>query len=125
MEIRPIKTDADHRAALKEIDRLWNAKPGSEDESKVEILATLVAKYEEDRWPITDDLDPIDLLHFAISDLGHTQAELADLLESRSRASEVLNRHRGLTVEWIRIISDAWGIPAALLVRPIRAQANR
>jgi HTH-type transcriptional regulator / antitoxin HigA len=126
MEIRPIKTAADHRAALKEIDKLWNAKPGSAAESKLDILATLVAKYEEDRWPITDDdLDPIDLLNFAISDLGHTQAELAELLHSRPRASEVLNRRRHLTVEWVRIISEAWGIPAALLVRPIRPQASR
>lgn len=114
MEIHPIKTDADHRAALKEIDRLWNT--GREDE--LDILATLIAKYEEDRWPATDDLDPVDLLHFAISDLGHTQAELADLLGSRSRASELLHRRRRLTVEWIRIISEAWGIPAAVLVRP-------
>jgi HTH-type transcriptional regulator / antitoxin HigA len=121
MEIHPIKTDADHRAALKEIDRLWSA--GREDE--IDILATLIAKYEEDRWPVADDLDPVDLLHFAISDLGHTQAELADLLHSRSRASEVLHRHRGLTVEWVRVISEAWGIPAALLVRPTRAQASR
>jgi HTH-type transcriptional regulator / antitoxin HigA len=120
MEIHPIKTAADHRAALKEIERLWRAKPGSKDESKLKVLVTLVAKFEEDRWPVKDDLDPVDVLQFAISDLGHTQAELADLLKSRSRASEVLNRHRALTVEHIRIISEAWGVPAALLVRPIK-----
>jgi HTH-type transcriptional regulator / antitoxin HigA len=78
----------------------------------------LVEKYEEGRWPAIDASDPIDLLHFAISEFGHTQAELADLLGSRSRASEVLNRRRALTVEMIRTISDAWKIPADLLVRP-------
>ncbi len=118
MEIRPIKNDADHAAALAEIAKLWNAAAGSEDEDKLDILATLVEHYEEARWPVKDDADPIDLLHFAISDMGHTQAELAALLGSRSRASEVLSRRRALTVEMIRTISEAWKIPAGLLVRP-------
>jgi HTH-type transcriptional regulator/antitoxin HigA len=118
MEIRPIKNEADHAAALAEIGKLWNAAAGSEDEDKLDILATLVEKYEEARWPTVDASDPIDLLHFAISDLGHTQTELATLLGSRSRASEVLRRHRALTVEMIRTISEAWKIPADLLVKP-------
>jgi HTH-type transcriptional regulator / antitoxin HigA len=65
-----------------------------------------------------DNADPIDLLHFAISDLGHSKSELSDILRSRSRASEVPNRRRPLTVEMIREISMAWKIPADLLVRP-------
>jgi HTH-type transcriptional regulator / antitoxin HigA len=118
MEIRPVKNDADHAAALAEIAKLWGAAPNSEEDDKLDILVTLVEKYEEGRWPAIDASDPIDLLHFAISEFGHTQAELADLLGSRSRASEVLNRRRALTVEMIRTISDAWKIPADLLVRP-------
>ena len=125
MEIRPIKNDADHAAALTEIKNLWNAAEGSEDEDKLDILATLVEHYEETRWSVVDASDPIDLLHFAISDLGHTQAELAKLLGSRSRASEVLNRRRALTVEMIRAISDAWKIPADLLVKPSRVLARQ
>lgn len=123
MEIRPIKNDADHAAALAEIASLWNAAANSEDEDKLDILSTLVEKYEESRWPVDEDIDPIDLLRFAISDLGHTQAELAELLGSRSRASEVLNRRRALTVEMIRTISEAWKIPADLLVKPSLAAA--
>jgi HTH-type transcriptional regulator / antitoxin HigA len=118
MEIRPIRNDDDHAAALAEIEKLWGAAAGSEAGDKLDILATLVEKYEDTRWPVTDASDPIDLLHFAISDLGHSQAELADLLGSRSRASEVLNRRRALTVEMIRTISEAWKIPADLLVKP-------
>ncbi|MBB5048500.1 HTH-type transcriptional regulator/antitoxin HigA [Rhodopseudomonas rhenobacensis] len=118
MNIRPIRNDDDHAAALAEIERLWGAPAGSDDGDKLDILATLVEKYEESRWPMLDTADPIDLLHFAISDLGHTQAELAELLGSRPRASEVLNRRRALTVEMIRAISEGWKIPAELLVRP-------
>ncbi|NVN87362.1 MAG: helix-turn-helix domain-containing protein [Rhodopseudomonas sp.] len=123
MNIRPIRNDDDHAAALAEIEKLWGAAAGSDDGDKLDILATLVEKYEDTRWPVDDSADPIDLLQFAISELGHSQAELAELLGSRSRASEVLNRKRALTVEMIRTISAAWKIPADLLVRPSRAAA--
>ncbi|ABD89766.1 helix-turn-helix domain-containing protein [Rhodopseudomonas palustris] len=124
MDIRPIRNDDDHAAALTEIEKLWGAPTGTDDGDKLDVLATLVEKYEESRWPAVDIADPIDLLHYAISDLGHTQAELADLLGSRSRASEILGRQRALTVEMIRTISEAWKIPAELLVRPSLAKAG-
>lgn len=123
MEIKPIRNDKDHAAALREIEQLWGAALDTEDGDKLDILVTLVERYEDRRWPNTDDSDPIDLLHYAIDELGHSQAELADLLGSRSRASEVLNRRRPLTVEMIYKISEAWKIPADLLVRPSRVAA--
>jgi HTH-type transcriptional regulator / antitoxin HigA len=123
MDIKPIRNDADHEAALREIERLWGAAEGTEDGDKLDILVTLVEKYEESRWPVVDDSDPVDLLNYAIDELGHSQAELAELLGSRSRASEILNRRRPLTVEMIHKISQAWKIPADLLVRPSRVAA--
>ena len=123
MHIRPIRTDDDHAAVLREIGRLWGAAAGTDDGDKLDVLATLVEKYEDGRFPMTDVSDPIDLLNYAIDELGHTQAELAELLGSRSRASEVLNRKRPLTVEMIHRIGEAWKIPADLLVRPIRSAA--
>ncbi|KRQ92690.1 helix-turn-helix domain-containing protein [Bradyrhizobium valentinum] len=123
MEIRPIRNDEDHAAAVREIEKLWGAAIGTEEGDKLDILATLVEKYEEARWPGVDASDPIDLLNYAIEELGHTQAELAELLGSRSRASELLNRRRSLTVEMIHKISGAWKIPADLLVRPSRVAA--
>jgi HTH-type transcriptional regulator/antitoxin HigA len=123
MEIRPIRNDDDHSAALREIEKLWGAAPGTEDGDKLDILATLIEKYEESRWPNVDASDPIDLLNYVIEELGHSQAELAELLGSRSRASELLNRRRPLTVEMIHRISQAWKIPADLLVRPSRIAA--
>ncbi|WP_320109733.1 helix-turn-helix domain-containing protein [Rhodopseudomonas sp. P2A-2r] len=99
------------------------AAVGTEDGDKLDILATLVEKYEDTRWPNADASDPIDVLNYAIDELGHSQAELAELLGSRSRASELLNRRRALTVEMIHTISEAWKIPASLLVKPIRSAA--
>jgi HTH-type transcriptional regulator/antitoxin HigA len=123
MDIRPIRNDDDHVAALREIERLWGAAAGTEDGDKLDILATLVEKYEKSHWPIVDTSDPVDLLNYAINELGHSQAELAELLGSRSRASEILSRRRPLTVDMIHKISQAWKIPADLLVRPSRVAA--
>ena len=121
MDIQPIRIDADHRAALAEIERLWDAPGGSEDSDKLDILVILVEKYEETRWPVEQlDWDPVDVLAYAINEMGHTQAELASLLNSRPRASEIMRRQRNLTVEMIHTISEAWKIPAALLVKPYK-----
>ncbi|MFD2235941.1 helix-turn-helix domain-containing protein [Aureimonas populi] len=117
MDIRPIRSDEDHAEALAEIERLWGTPVGSPEGDKLDVLATLVEAYEEKRWPI-EAPDPVEVIRYAISDLGHTQAELADLLGSRPRASEVLNRRRALTVDMVHKISSQWHIPADLLVRP-------
>ena len=124
MQIRPIRTDEDHRAALAEIDRCWGAPEGTEEADRLDVLLALVELYEEKRWPIDTDenFDPIDVLNYSIEELGHTQAELAVLLGSRSRASEILSRRRALTVEMIHKISEAWKIPADLLVRPYKVE---
>lgn len=124
MEIRPIQSDKDHRAALAEIDACWGAQEGTEAGDRLDVLLALVNIYEAKRWPIDIDknFDPIDVLTYAIEELGHTQAELADLLASRSRASEILSRRRALTVDMIHRISEAWKIPADLLVRPYKVE---
>jgi antitoxin component HigA of HigAB toxin-antitoxin module len=123
VDIQPIRNDEDHRAALAEIERLWGAPAGTDEGDKLDILTVLVEKYEENRWPIEEpDWDPVDVLHYAIDELGHTQAELAELLGSRSRASEILARQRALTVAMIRTISENWKIPAQLLIRPPRVK---
>ena len=122
MEIRPIRNDKDHRAALAEIEKLWGASNGTPEGDKLDILVTLVETYEERRWPLRSRrrFDPVDVLRYAIEELGHSQAELADILGSRSRASEVLARRRPLTLEMIQKINH----PADLLVQPYRVAAT-
>ena len=122
MEIRPIRTDKDHKAALAEIEACWGAPEGSEAGDRLDVFLALVEIYESKRWPtdLSKRFDPIDVLNYAIDELGHTQAELAELLKSRPRASEILSRRRPLTVDMIHKISEAWKIPADLLVRPYK-----
>lgn len=122
MEIRPIRTDADHRRALAEIEQLWGAADGTPEGDKLDVLVTLVETYEERRWPRKGRrrFDPVDVLHYAIDELGHTQAGLAKILGSRSRASEILSRRRPLTLDMIQKINARWKIPADLLVQRYR-----
>ena len=124
MEIRPIRTDKDHQAALAEIDACWGAPEGTEQGDRLDVLLALVDIFEAKQWPIDIDksFDPIDVLNYFIEELGHTQAELAELLDSRSRASEILSRRRALTVDMIHKISESWKIPADLLVRPYKVE---
>jgi HTH-type transcriptional regulator/antitoxin HigA len=126
VQIRPIRTDKDHRAALAEIEKLWGASSGTPEGDKLDILVTLVEAYEERRWPPRSRrrFDPVDVLRYAIDELGHSQAELAEILGSRSRASEVLARRRPLTLDMIQKINASWKIPADLLVQPYRIAAT-
>ena len=52
MEIKPIKTEADYEAALKEIEQLWGSNYGSPEGDKLDVLVTLVEAYEEEHYPI-------------------------------------------------------------------------
>ena len=123
VQIRPIRSAADHEEALREIERLWGAEEGTPEGDKLEVLATLVEAYEDRHYPVPN-VDPIDVLEFAIQDMGRSQAELAELLGSRPRASEVLSRKRRLTVDMIAKISAAWHIPAEALIGPYREKAS-
>jgi|SRR5580658_522376 HTH-type transcriptional regulator/antitoxin HigA len=119
MELRPLRNDQDHAQALAEIELLWNAAPGTPDHDRLEVLGLLVNAYEDRRWPIEPG-DPVAAIKFQMEQAGHTQADLAKLLGSRSRASEILSRKRLLTMEMAVKLHRAWRIPAeCLLSEPV------
>jgi HTH-type transcriptional regulator / antitoxin HigA len=115
MDLRPLRNDQEHTEALAEIERLWNAEPGTPEHDRLEVLALLVNAYEDRRWPIEPG-DPVAAIKFQMEQAGHTQADLAKLLGSRSRASEILNRRRPLTIEMAARLHRAWRIPAECLI---------
>ena len=116
MQIRPIKTKADHRAALKEIDRLMDAKPGTPDGDRLEVWVTLVDHYESQHEPI-EPPDPIDALLYHMESRGLTRRDLEPFLGSRARVAEILNRRRQLTIDMIRKLHEGLGISAEVLIR--------
>ena len=114
MNLYAVKDDASYRRALGDIERVWGAKLGSPEGDFIDAMATLVEAYEEKHYAVPA-ADPVDMLHFAIEDMGRSQAELGKLLGSRPRASEILNRRRFMTIDQIRLISEAWHLPIATL----------
>ena len=124
MDIRPIRTKADHRAALKEIERLMNARRGTPEGDRLEVLSTLVEKYEEQEDPI-EVPNPIDALLYHMESRGLTRRDLEAFIGSRARVAEVLNRRRPLTIEMIRRLHAGLGIPADVLIRPYGLRGSR
>ena len=116
MQIRPIKTKADHRAALKEIERLMDAKPGTPAGDRLEVLTTLVERYESQHEPV-DPPHPVDALLYYMESRGLTRRDLEQYLGSRARVAEVLNRRRPLTIDMIRKLNGGLGISAEVLIR--------
>ena len=123
MQIRPIKTKADHRAALKEIERLMDAKPGTPAGDRLEVLTTLVDRYESEHEPV-EPPDPIEALLYHMESRGLTRRDLEPYLGSRARVAEVLNRRRSLTIDMIRKLHEGLGISADVLIRPYSVRGS-
>jgi HTH-type transcriptional regulator/antitoxin HigA len=113
MDIKPIKTDEDHCAALAEVEALWGATDSTPEGDRLDVLVTLIEAYEEKRWPI----------EAAMQHDGHSQADLAALI-GKSRATEILKRQRALTLPMIRRISTSWHVPERLLVKEYQIQGR-
>ena len=119
MQIKPIKTEADHEAALLEIERLWNAEEGTGDGDRLEILTTLAEAYEESHFPM-DLPDPIEAIQFRLEQQGVDKKALIGIIGNRSRVYEVLRRDRALSLTMIRQLNERLRIPAEVLIRPMR-----
>ena len=116
MEIKPVRNAKEHKAALAEVEGLWDAKPGSSDHDRLDVLVTLIEAYEEKHEPIPPP-DPVDAIVFRMEQLELDRKALEQLIGSRARVSEVLGRRRGLSLAMIRRLHDRLGIPAEILIR--------
>ena len=119
MTIKPIKTESDHAAALREIQRLWGADEGTAGGDRLEVLTTLVEAYEQAHFPI-DAPDPIEAIKFRLEQQGTDKKTLIGVIGSRTRVHEVLRRDRALSLAMIRRLHQTLNIPAEVLIRPIR-----
>jgi HTH-type transcriptional regulator/antitoxin HigA len=124
MEIKPIKTDADHDAALREIERLWGAAEGTAESDRLEVLLTLVEAYERAHFPI-EAPDPIEAIKFRLEQQGADVKALVGVIGSRTRVYEVLRRDRPLSLGMIRRLHDRLHIPAEVLIRPSKKRRSK
>jgi HTH-type transcriptional regulator/antitoxin HigA len=122
MDIRPIRTKADYRTALNEVERLWEAEPGTPEGDHVDVLVTLIEAYEAKHFPIPAP-DPIAAIEFMMEQKGLTRRDLEPAIGSRGRVSEVLTRKRPLTLPMVRELSALLQIPAAVLVQSYQVRS--
>jgi HTH-type transcriptional regulator/antitoxin HigA len=124
MQLKPIKTDADHEAALLEIERLWGAVEGTAEGDRLEILITLAEAYEDTHFPM-DMPDPIEAIKFRLEQQGVDKKALIGIIGNRSRVYEVLRRDRALSLTMIQKLNQQLRIPAEILIRPIRVRKKK
>ncbi len=119
MEIRAIRNEVDYDWALAEIEPYFEQQPapGSPEADRFDVLAALIKVYEDEYHPI-EAPDPVETIREWMALRGLRQSDLATLFGSKSRASEVLNRKRPLTMEMVFKLSRDWGIPAEALIAP-------
>jgi len=124
--IRPLRSAAEHKAALAEIERYFERepKPGTPAADRFDLLALVIEDYEKKRWPI-EPPDPVDAIRYRMQTGGYTQADLGRLVGSRQRASDILGRRRRLTMQMAWKLHRAWGIPAEALIRPSGRRTSR
>ncbi len=115
MNIRPIKTEADYRGTLREIETLMTAQAGSEEGDRLDVLVTLVEAYEQKHFPM-DLPDAVEAIKFRMEQQGLTVDDLVPAIGRKNRVYEILARRRPLTVRMIQCLHEQFNIPAESLI---------
>jgi len=115
MNIRPVKSQRDYEQALRRIEQLMDAKPGSKAGDELDVLSTLVQAYEDRHHPVHPP-DPIEAIKFRMDQAGMTRKDLETLLGGRGRVSEILAGKRRLSLAMIRRLHHRLGIPLESLI---------
>ena len=116
MEIKPIRTKADYRAALKEIEALMSARAGTPEGGRLDVLVTLVEAYEKKHYRF-DLPDPVEAIKFRMEQMALAPKDLVPMIGQINRVYEILNRKRPLTLQMIRRLHRELGIPAESLIK--------
>lgn len=119
MNIKPIKSETDYQAVLTEIEQLYNARPGTPEGDKLEVLATLVEAYEDAHYAIPQP-DPVEAILYFMESRGLTRKDLEPYIGRRARVAEVINRKRPLSLNMIQKLYIGLGIPAEALIQPYK-----
>ena len=122
LSLKPIRTADDYKQSMEMLAALWGAVEGSPESDQLDILATLIERYEAEQFPM-DLPDPVDAILFRMEQQGLSRKDLEPMLGTRNRVSEVLNRRRGMSIEMIRALHEHLHIPAEVLIRPSKIPA--
>ena len=123
MDIHPLRTETDYKAALTIIEQLFDAKSNTPEGDQLDLVTTLVEAYEARYTPILPP-DPIEAILYTLESRGLVRRDLEPYLGSRARVAEILNRKRPLSLTMIRRLHSGLGIPAAVLIQPYRTASG-
>ncbi|MCO4292404.1 helix-turn-helix domain-containing protein [Solitalea sp. MAHUQ-68] len=116
MNIKPIKSEKDYNDAMKRLEFLFDAKKGSPEGDELEILGILIDQFEREHFPVGLP-DPVEAIKFRMEQLNYSQTDLAKIIGLKSRASEILNKKRKLSLEMIRQLHEKLNIPTDVLIQ--------
>ena len=116
MNVKPIKTEPDYQAALREIETLMSARPDSPEGEKLDVLTTLVEAYERKHYPL-EIPDAVAAIKFEMEQQGLKAKDLEPMIGRRNRVYEILNGKRSLTLKMIWRLHEQLGIPAESLIK--------
>lgn len=116
MKLKPIKNENDYNQALERLEIIFDAKPGTKEGDELEILGILIDHYENEYFPI-ELPDPIEAIKFRMEQLNYSQNDLAEIIGLKSRASEILNKKRKLSLDMIRKLTEKMHIPTEVLIQ--------
>lgn len=116
MKIRPIKTEADYKTTLKEIEDLMSAEAGSPEGDRLDVLVTLIEAYERKHYQIGFP-DPVEAIKFRMEQQGLTVDDLVPVIGRKNRVYEILARKRPLTLRMIERLHESFSIPAESLLK--------
>ena len=127
MQAKVIKNEAEYREALKQVEALWDALPGTPEAETAELWTLLIENYEKQHYPI-EAPDAVSAILFRMEQQGLTRNDLIPIIGSKGRVSEILNRKRDLSLSMIRKLHSELGIPAEVLLQkramPVPALAH-
>ena len=120
--VRVIHSDDELAMALAEYETYFDAnpEPGTVAADRFELLGLVIAAYEDQRWPVAS-AEPLEVIRMVMEARGYTQSDLASVLGSRSRASEILSGRRSLSLDHVRSLAQHWGLPIASLIGQAKA----
>ena len=116
--LRPIKNNKHYKDALARVYALMqkDIKTDSKESDELEILSILVKEYENEHYPIPKP-NPLDAIRFRLDQMNMSEAELSEILDYRSRKSEILSGKRKLSLAMIRKLNETLHIPAEVLIQ--------
>jgi HTH-type transcriptional regulator / antitoxin HigA len=124
IKVRPIRDERDYDAALAEVEVLMDARPGTPDGDRLDVLVTLIEAYEARHWAI-DAPDPIAAIRIRMEEKNLRPRDLESMIGSRGRVSEILSGKRALTLPMIRRLSRGLDLGADVLIRETKPPRRR